>query len=867
VKVLADRNLFFKQALTVALLLVPLAFMTIFFVRDEYGRVTETRAKSAGMQYLQPLEEITSGLSEHEGAAVALASGDAAAATNLKAAEQHVDEWFTALPKVIAAAGTDFGSEPGLDALQRDWENLKRDGSKLAIDDSIKAHELLLKRAAEINASTVQASHLQLTDRGEIYLLTDIVADDILRAERQIGSIVAELTEATSARQLPPATQPLPRGAQQLPAAPQQPQLSPALRFKLTDLAERMQDTLAEMSNQFEAALATHENAADLRAKGGPAVLKAKDSVDTFARNIRERVLGAQGVQATLKDLQPSADAAREAIDTLHDVLLPELMNHHAKRVSQMVNGIRIRVGITVVVALLAIALAYVITRLTARPLRQAIQVFDNIAAGKLDNVIETTRRDEIGEVLTKLSSMQAKLRTQLENEREGASANARLKQALDSVTANVMVADANHNIMYTNPAVDAMLRTAESDLRKDLPGFSAAAVRGSSIDIFHRNPGHQRNILAALRSTHRAQISIGGRTFALVANPIFGTAGERLGTVVEWTDRSQELAIEKELQNMLAEVNGGNLRKRIDMTGKSGFFELMSRGVNQLADNMAELVSRVKTAAGEVFRGAEEISSGSANLSSRTEQQSTSLEETASSMEEMTSTVKQNASNAGQADQLATAARDQAEKGGNVVGRAVRAMTEINEASKKIVDIISVIDEIAFQTNLLALNAAVEAARAGEQGRGFAVVASEVRSLAGRSATAAKEIKDLIQDSVKKVEDGSLLVAQSGQTLEQIVSAVKKVSDIIAEIAAASREQSSGIEQVNRAVVSMEQMTQQNAALVEEATASSKAMADQARQLNEMLSRYQVDALLATGARAPLRQLASAPDAHVEAA
>ncbi len=266
-----------------------------------------------------------------------------------------------------------------------------------------------------------------------------------------------------------------------------------------------------------------------------------------------------------------------------------------------------------------------------------------------------------------------------------------------------------------------------------------------------------------------------------------------------------------------------------------------MSEGVNHLADNMADVVRRVKGAASEVYRGAEEISQGNANLSQRTEEQSSSLEETASSMEEMTSTVKQNADNAGQANQLATAARDQAEKGGAVVSQAVRAMADINDASRRIADIIGVIDEIAFQTNLLALNAAVEAARAGEQGRGFAVVASEVRNLAGRSATAAKEIKELIQDSVKKVSDGSALVTQSGQTLEQIVASVKKVSDIVAEIAAASREQSSGIEQVNRAVMQMDELTQQNAALVEEATASSQAMADQARELNEMMARYRV--------------------------
>ncbi len=309
----------------------------------------------------------------------------------------------------------------------------------------------------------------------------------------------------------------------------------------------------------------------------------------------------------------------------------------------------------------------------------------------------------------------------------------------------------------------------------------------------------------------------------------------------MEWTDRTQEVAVEKEMQGMLSAVVAGDLGSRIDLAGKSGFFEAMSRGVNQLADNMAEVVSRVKRVAADVHRGADEISAGNANLSQRTEEQSSSLEETASSMEEMTSTVKQNADNAAQANQLALAARDQAEKGGTVVSQAVSAMAGINEASKKIADIIGVIDDIAFQTNLLALNAAVEAARAGEQGRGFAVVASEVRSLAGRSATAAKEIKELIQDSVRKVEDGSVLVTQSGQTLEKIVASVKKVSDIVAEIAAASREQSSGIEQVNRAVMQMDELTQQNAALVEEATAASQAMAEQVRGLNEMLARFQV--------------------------
>jgi methyl-accepting chemotaxis protein len=431
------------------------------------------------------------------------------------------------------------------------------------------------------------------------------------------------------------------------------------------------------------------------------------------------------------------------------------------------------------------------------------------------------------------------KFATDVTQQRREAEMNAAFKGALDNLLSNVMVADNDLNIIYLNNTVQAMLADAQDDIRKDLPQFDAARLLGTNIDSFHKNPAHQRSVLAGLEQTLSSQVHLGGRTFRIVANPMRNSEGKHIGTVVEWADRTQELRVEEEVGQIVSRALENDLSLRVDLNGKSEFFAKLGGGLNKLLDNIASMVRDIKGAAAAVRMGAEEISKGNTNLSQRTEEQSSSLEETASSMEEMTSTVKQNADNAGQANQLATAARDQAEKGGGVVSKAVRAMTEINEASKKIADIISVIDEIAFQTNLLALNAAVEAARAGEQGRGFAVVASEVRNLAGRSATAAKEIKSLIKDSVRKVEDGSSLVTQSGQTLEQIVASVKKVSDIIAEIAAASREQSSGIEQVNKAVMQMDEMTQQNAALVEEATAASQAMAEGAGELNRMMERF----------------------------
>ncbi len=288
--------------------------------------------------------------------------------------------------------------------------------------------------------------------------------------------------------------------------------------------------------------------------------------------------------------------------------------------------------------------------------------------------------------------------------------------------------------------------------------------------------------------------------------------------------------------------VSSGNLAIELD-TAQRDEFGMLMQSIKNMIGNLTSIVTDVRVSTGGITTASQEISNGNSDLSNRTQEQASALQETASSMEEMTTTVKQNADNARQANQLAASARDQAEKGGAVVTRAVSAMGEISDSSKKIADIIGVINEIAFQTNLLALNAAVEAARAGEQGRGFAVVATEVRNLAQRSAQAAKEIKDLIQDSVDKVKAGTSLVDESGKTLTEIVASVKKVSDIIAEIAAASQEQSAGIDQVNKAVMQMDEATQQNAALVEEAAASAKSLEEQARTLSTMMGFFRLGA------------------------
>jgi methyl-accepting chemotaxis protein len=520
----------------------------------------------------------------------------------------------------------------------------------------------------------------------------------------------------------------------------------------------------------------------------------------------------------------------------------------------------------TIVIAMLlasvvlGVLMALGVGRAIGQPLGEIIDIFKRIASGKLDNTIEATRQDELGVLLMNLDEMQAQMRKLLAQS-QGQLAAINRVQAVIEFDLKGTIESANDNFL-------------------NVMGYRLEEIKGQHHSMFvepaHRSTDEYRRFWEKLargdyESAQYKRIGKGGKEVWIQGsyNPILDATGKPYKVVKYASDVTAQVKLSQQMEESVAQtqqiIKGateGDLAKRLDVRGKGGSLAKLAEAINSLLESVSDIVSNVKHSAAEVLRGAEEISQGNANLSQRTEEQSSSLEETASSMEEMTSTVKQNADNAGQANQLATAARDQAEKGGAVVGNAVKAMADINDSSKKISDIISVIDEIAFQTNLLALNAAVEAARAGEQGRGFAVVATEVRSLAGRSATAAKEIKELIQDSVRKVEDGSLLVTQSGQTLEQIVLSVKKVSDIVAEIAAASREQSSGIEQVNKAVMQMDEMTQHNAALVEQATAASQSMADQARDLTKMMERFQVGD---SGSAGRVASPAAAPAARPE--
>ena len=528
--------------------------------------------------------------------------------------------------------------------------------------------------------------------------------------------------------------------------------------------------------------------------------------------------------------------------------------------------------------------LSFLLAKTFRKRLDDVTRKLKQMSSGEYFDWVTPDGNDEIGRLKEMVKMTQVRLGFDVMDSKEKAARALRIKTALDAVDTAVMIADARGQIIYTNDALQNLFSAAEADLQATgaHSGFTAAGLLGSKIELFADNGAEQQHFLDTLRSSTVRDITVGPRTFRYTATPISDSSGKRAGTVVVWLDRTAEVATEQEVENLVSNARRGNLDLRVSVDDKEGFFRMLSENLNALVeitqsvvndlsrvlgafahgdltqrvttdyegaflelknsanetgDRLTQVINDIHQTSDLVSQNAQEIARGNMDLSARTEAQASSLETTASSMEEINGTVRNNAANSVEASKLAEQTRNQAEKGGEAVNLTIRAMSEISTSSKKIADITNVIDEIAFQTNLLALNAAVEAAHAGDQGRGFAVVASEVRILAQRSAEAAKEIKEMIEDSVTKVEDGQQLVDESGKTLTEIIESVKRVSTIIQEMSHASNEQAAGIDMINQSLIKIDEATQQNTALVEETAAASQSLGEQARKLAELVS------------------------------
>ncbi len=853
--------------LLVLAFLIPVLLQTGYDLRGAYHDAQGQQAQAAGARYIKALKAVQLGLAAHRGNVALLKSGDSGRQAQIATVAAELDKALADV-RALEQAGLPFATSS--EALAANWSTLQGRIAAISGPESFAEHTRLIGQTRTLMHEAADHSGLAYSPDVDVYNLQSLAAAEFPRLAEGLGVIRGRFSSQI---------QRLLNGAE----------VTEAQVIEVASTVSLMLETLPEVTMAIEQSLEGNPDLdRALLTQAQTTVAGARAALEKVA-DLRQRLASPE----TREQLPRSTPDSffTEMTTVISDVsrlwdsvgtLIADLTSERASRLQQemyLIGG-----GLLTLIVLICWFAITVIRQLRASLGAEPVElasVASAIAGGQLD----APMRESVG-VYRELKAMRDTLKRQMDEAGRQLIEITRVKEAIQNSSTSIMIADEKFDIVYMNPANTRVLKKQEAEIRKLLPDFDATHLVGKNIDVFHRNPAHQRQMLANLRQPHSANLTLGDAFFGLTAAAIRNDRDEVLGYVVEWRDDTALVNIQNEVSGLVDAAKVGDLSGRMAVAGKTGFFKSLAEGLNEflgavdgvtdeieavmqkvaggdlkgrmdaghkgkfgaIADSINETLDKLGSVIRQVAEAAEatrasghEISQGNRQLSERTEKQSSSLEETASALEELTSNVRNTADNSRQADLLSGQTRDSAMKGGEVVERTVAAIQEISDSSAKIAEIIGVIDEIAFQTNLLALNASVEAARAGDQGRGFAVVATEVRNLAQRSANSAREIKELIQDSVRRVKLGSELAGESGVMLQEIIGNVKKVSDFISDIAAATEEQSSGIEEINKAIAELDDITQQNAALAEETASAAESAMENTELMAEAVSFFNI--------------------------
>lgn len=848
-KLLSNLNLSKKLGLAFLAFTIPLVLTVYFLMVTAFDNIDFTFKEVEGVKLVSPSVHLLQKMAIHRGASNGYLNGNKELGSKLSTLGNNVDLALSNLDEVISVnLSIDIKQEAK--SLRDKWKLLSSVNKNLSAKESLAKHNDIIDSIILLIIKIADSSNLTLDPEIDSYYLMAAVVVDLPGMANHLGIARAVGASALSKKNV-----------------------NKVDRRILISKTVKVESQLANVINGMNAIF--HENS-ELKSKLLSQYENTNKEVDIGVTLLTQEILESNKPSYSAIQYFEKMTQAIDDVYRLNEVLSQELIVLLENRIIKEQSSLYSKLLFIILFIITGIFLAYFITKNVVKKLNESISIFNEIGKGNLDNNLSNTNNDEFGKLFNALNKMQLILKDKGKDV-------GRLSSAIEGMTTNLMMADTKGNIVYANPSVCKMLRHREKEIQAVLSTFSVDSMVGSNFDSFHRNPAHQQNLLGNPENLpYTAEINIASLTFQLIAMALKDEQGTHIGTAVQWVDLTEEKDAQNQVDSLIKDAISGKLDSRIDTTAYQGFMKGLGDNINNLMnsiiepineainvaqaladgdltqsmrndyggeflalanamngsiENLSNMVEEIRNASTNVFESAREIASGNNDLSHRTESQASSLEETASAMEELTSTVQQNAENSTEASKLSNSVMDKASNGGSVVKNAITAMSDINKSSKKIADIISVIDEIAFQTNLLALNAAVEAARAGEQGKGFAVVAAEVRNLAQRSAGAAKEIKGLINDSVEAVGQGTKLVDETGQTFSELVTAIEDVSKMIADIDSAGKEQSAGIGEVSAAVSQMDEMTQQNAALVEEAAASSKSMEEQSQSLLDQVS------------------------------